>query len=305
MTLKPPMQVIKRLNNNAVVVATRRGEEAIVTGKGVGFGVTVGGPVDQTKIEKLFSLAGQRTPVREDPHALAVLAAIDPELLSIAQHVLDVAAAALPTLMTTNVLLPLADHLQGALHRARHGNELPPLLFAELAEFYPEEFQAGLLAVRLVNEQFAVRLTDAEAAFVALHIINASNGEQPEEVSQITHVIREVTKLVEQDLRLRLDPSSLSYQRFITHLKFFIRRLVRNESLPLGTSQAHAQRMLEEITTTHPRISACSEKIRLFLLATYDFHVEEAEGLYLAIHLARLIQQAPTEPASTTDPSPP
>ena len=44
----------KRLNNNVVVALDEQGQEQILTGRGIGFQVEAGTPVDDQKIEKVF-----------------------------------------------------------------------------------------------------------------------------------------------------------------------------------------------------------------------------------------------------------
>lgn len=46
------MKLIKALNNNVALVKDKNGQEAVVMGKGVGFGVKTGGSIRESLIEK-------------------------------------------------------------------------------------------------------------------------------------------------------------------------------------------------------------------------------------------------------------
>ena len=46
----------KRLNNNVVVAVDEKGNEKILTGKGLGFQMPTGEVVDESRVEKTFEL---------------------------------------------------------------------------------------------------------------------------------------------------------------------------------------------------------------------------------------------------------
>ena len=48
------MEFIKNYNNNAALVKDLAGKDWVVIGKGIGFGLKKGMPVDESKIERRF-----------------------------------------------------------------------------------------------------------------------------------------------------------------------------------------------------------------------------------------------------------
>ena len=50
-----------------------------------------------------------------------------------------------------------------------------------------------------------------------------------EEVTQITKIIQEILNIVRYHLKISFDEDSLDYHRFVTHLKFFAKRLMFGE----------------------------------------------------------------------------
>lgn len=65
-----------------------------------------------------------------------------------------------------------------------------------------------------------------EAAFLAFHYVCSQLGDsQVENLEAITRLIKEITQIVEACYQIRMDEESWDYQRFITHLKFFAKRM--------------------------------------------------------------------------------
>lgn len=50
------MKFLKTFNNSAALIENNQGQEEIVLGKGVGFGLKKGDPVDESKIERRLLL---------------------------------------------------------------------------------------------------------------------------------------------------------------------------------------------------------------------------------------------------------
>lgn len=48
------MKFLKTFNNSAALAMNDQGQEEIVLGKGVGFGLKKGDPIDESKIERRF-----------------------------------------------------------------------------------------------------------------------------------------------------------------------------------------------------------------------------------------------------------
>lgn len=69
-------------------------------------------------------------------------------------------------------------------------------------------------------------LGDDEAAFIAMHIVSAElNAQNITDVNQITELINTVLQIVRIHFKIDLNEESISYERFLTHLKFFAARV--------------------------------------------------------------------------------
>lgn len=94
----------------------------------------------------------------------------------------------------------------------------------EIKKFYPKEFQIGLKALELIEDELNKKLPDDEAGNIALHLINAqinSSFNKVENVAEQTKKIHDILNIVMYTYGITLDEKSISYERFITHLRFF------------------------------------------------------------------------------------
>ena len=81
------------------------------------------------------------------------------------------------------------------------------------------------------------------------------------------------------------DSSTIEYYRFITHLKFFARRIVGSQKY--GDEDTD---LLEVVRFKYPRAFACAEKICSYVLTEKGFRAGDNELLYLTIHIARVMK---------------
>lgn len=64
-------------------------------------------------------------------------------------------------------------------------------------------------------------MDDDEAGFIALHIVSSEVGKNISDVYEMTGFIQGILELVKNYFHRDFDEDSLSYYRFVTHLKFF------------------------------------------------------------------------------------
>ncbi|STS83933.1 putative transcriptional antiterminator [Klebsiella pneumoniae] len=94
------------------------------------------------------------------------------------------------------------------------------MLLWEIKRLYPKEFALGQEARAIIAKRLGVELAEDEAGFIALHLVTAQLNSEMPEVMHVTRVMQEILQLVKYQLQLNYDEESLSYQRFVTHLKF-------------------------------------------------------------------------------------
>ena len=158
----------------------------------------------------------------------------------------------------TILYISLTDHIHYAVERFKKGMTIKNGLLWEIKNLYKEEFQIGLEALKRSSRLFGVRLPEDEAAFIALHIVNAELNEDIGNIMAMTEIVQEVLKIVQYHYRVDFDQESLNYYRFITHLKFFAQRLVNKEFYHDGEQDD----LFQIVKTRYAEAYDCALKIR-------------------------------------------
>ncbi len=278
------MKVIKSLNNNMVLAQDVQGNECICQGKGIGWQKRNGDLVDESLIERRF------TPENADDsrHFQQLFSEISEDFWKIAEEVVSFGQQRYNIKVSRRIILPLCDHMAGSVERYRQGMVLENPMLWDVKRVYPKEFKVGLYALRLLEKQYGVQMRDDEAAFLAYHFVNAELGNM-ESVSLDTmaRMIGQVIDLVEQSFQIKLNEEDWNYQRFLTHLKFFMRRITSREAC----GETVEDELYQELKVKYPHVNRCVERIADMILIDFHYDISQEERLYLLIHLERVTRQ--------------
>lgn len=211
------MKIAKILNNNVVITLDDRQEETVVMGKGIGFKKKPGDTLDESLIEKVFTHNGGEIAERYKE----LLAEIPLACVTTADRIITLARERLPGKLHNIVYITLTDHIHFALQRHAQGLDIKNALLWEIKKLYPAEFAVGLEALALIAQRLDTALPEDEAGFIALHLVNAQLNDEMHNTLHITRVMQEILNLVKYHFRFDYNEESLSYHRFVTHLKFF------------------------------------------------------------------------------------
>ena len=102
----------------------------------------------------------------------------------------------------------------------------------------------------------------------------------------VPEMIKDILNIVRYTFNVEIDESELPYERFVTHLKFFLQRAVQNASYDNDDPELD-----EIIRTRYPKEYACADKIRTYMKKRMKYEVEEEELTYLTMHIARIIRR--------------
>lgn len=276
------MNITKILNNNVAVSRNAQGKEIVVMGRGLAFKSHVGDVIDPAKVEKTFTLS--------EPGAsekfLKVASSIPLSHMLMAERIIGYAKIHLGKKLSDSIYVTLPDHVSGSIARHEESIVLSNPLKWDIKRFYPDEFAIGQKAVQIIAEETGIRFEDDEAAFIALHFVNAEMVEDSRsvhDVYQITCIMQEVCTIVHDFFHIDLDESTLSYYRFITHLKFFAQRVLSGVHY-----DDDEQEMLDIISFKYPKAYACTQQISQLIEQQYGFSMTSDEKLYLTAHIARI-----------------
>lgn len=274
------MEIVKVLNSSVVLVRDAAGEEAILLGKGIGYGRKPGQPIERQPSDRVF------VPL-SNPDAqpmLELFSAIPPEYLDLTQEIVADAERTLGVTLSPHIYLMLTDHMQFAVERHAKGLVVTNHVFWEIKHFYTREYEVGLRGLARAKELLHTELPEEEAANIAFHIVNARQDTAAGyDAMQAARLIGELINIVTYRMKPAADPSGIHHNRFINHLQFFAERLFTGKLL-----DNEDDFLFRQMQQGYPQAMACAEKIRTFVLRKYGVFLPNEETAYLALHIARL-----------------
>ena len=273
------MKIAKIINNNVVSTCDEEGREIIVMGRGVGFKAKEGSTIDEEKVEKIFRLESQNTMDKFKE----LLENLPMEHVQISAEIIGYAKEVLNRPINPNVYITLTDHINFALERYKQKMMFSNPLIREVRSFYHAEYLIGEYAIAMIERDLGVKLPVDEAASIALHIVNAEYDAPMGDTIKITNLIQQVLEVVREYFSIELDEQSLSYERFITHLRFLAQRVFTGEHMDLDNLEF--QKVIDRL---YPEEYVCSQKVRELIKRQYGHQVTEEEVAYLALHIKRI-----------------
>lgn len=279
------MKVKKVFNNSVVLGVDERGTELVLLGRGIGFQTSAGAEVDAALIEKTFVPGGSTTAER----LAAFVDEIPLEDILVTEEIVKAARATLGTHITDHVLVPLADHVSFALRRAREGAaEIEYPLRWEVQYLYPAEVAFSREALRIIEQHRGVRLPDLEAVPLALHFVNAQFGATDLTATlRMTEVLNETLGIIRAEYGIEIDEDSVPVARFVTHLRYLFLREQQGKKL-----KGVGDELKEALRASRPREYHCGGLVAALLNQRFGWEVTADEVLYLALHVARLTDDA-------------
>ena len=267
------------INNNIISAYEKSGAEVIVMGRGIGFKKKQGEMVPADQISKIFRIKS-RTLTEQFKELLANMPL---ERVRISDEIISHAKDHLKLKLNQSIYVTLTDHINFAIERVSQGIEPQNALLWEIKRFYPQEFQLGIYALELIHDRLGILLPEDEAGFIALHFVNAEYGTDIRDAVKFPDQMQAIVDIVERDLGILLDESSLHYERFMTHIKFLIQRIYRKELL---SSEDRELSLLMQ--RKYPREYQCSLKVAEYIMQATGSRLSEEEIMYLSVHIRRV-----------------
>lgn len=276
------MLILKKINNNVALASSDAGEEIVVFGKGVGFHEMPYELEDESVIQRVFRDV--------DEKCIGGFANIADDVLLVASDIVAMADKALDCALAGNLVVCLADHLQYALERTGDGIAIENPLSHEVAFVYPREVELGRRGIELVSERMGVNLPESEITSIALHLVNAEvdgmgSSQDMDLVMKSTVILERATQVIEGQLGQQLDRTSYAYVRFVAHLRFLIRCLMRS-----GCKETENSGLFRQAARDFPDAYRCAAGINEYLKRDYNWSCSDEEMLYLMMHVNRLRQ---------------
>ena len=274
------MKVIKQLNNNAVVALDNSGSEVVVLGSGVGFGKAPYELNDLSKIERTF--------YELEPRYIEMLSGLDKSVVYACADLIDQADLILESELNPNLVITLADHISFVMERMEKGINITAPLAYDIKQLYPNEFFLGKIGIDIIEKYTGVRFPESEAINIALHFINGqSESEDLHSVMTSLRIINDVSEIIETHLHRKIDRESFAYNRFLSHLRYMMKRMETGDHIDDDNGA-----MLSGISLQYPEIYVCANKVAEYLESVYGSKCYKTELLYLTLHINRMKEKS-------------
>lgn len=252
--------IIKKIfNNNAIVAKGADKHEFVVMGCGIAFKKNIGDKVEENLIEKTFILKQKDASEK----IKLLLEDIPIDQVSLCYDIIEYAKNILGVELNDYLYVTLTDHISNAIKIFDDGFNCANVLIWKIKKFYPKEFEIGLKALEFIESETGKRLPEGEAGNIALHLINAqvnSSSNNIEDIAHQTKRIQDILKIVVYTYNITLDEKSLNFEKFVTHLRFFFKRLNKKQ-----TEKAEDDFLLNQVKAKYKKAFDCMLKIELYL----------------------------------------
>ncbi|MCI5636035.1 MAG: PRD domain-containing protein [Sarcina ventriculi] len=273
--------IIKKIFNNNVVLAKEKNKDEIIAmGCGIAFKKRSGDILDKDLIEKTFILKENNASDRFK----SLLENVPIEQIKACSNIIEYAKANLNVKLNDYIYVTLTDHINHSINLYDEGISKPNILGWEVKKFYNKEYKVGLKALDIIEEYIKKRLPNDEASNIALHIINAQinySSKESLDAIKIAKYIQGIMTIIRYTYNIDIDENSLNYDRFITHLRFLLKRLNDNNMIESDND------LLEQVKEKYKKAYNCMLKIEKFL----EVDMSNDEKLYLTIHIQRVTQR--------------
>ncbi|EZP78955.1 transcriptional antiterminator BglG [Parageobacillus genomosp. 1] len=271
-------RVEKVLNNNVLIASHPMYDEVVLLGKGIGFGKKKGDYIEQSAVEKWFILKNER----EQERYKKLLPELDEEFIGLMNEVIQHIKQRLNVPLNEHIHVALTDHISFTLKRLEQGLDLKNPFLVETKSLYPLEYEIACEVVDMINRKLEVELPEGEAGFIALHIHSAISKQSLSEVNQHSQLIAKLVQLVEQQLNITIDRNSIHYLRFVRHLRYAIERIKKGEKVE------EPKKLSKILKEAYPLCYNTAWKLIKVMQQTLQMPVDDAEAVYLTMHLQRL-----------------
>lgn len=274
------MKIKQIYNNNIVLALNDEGEEIVLIGKGVSFGMERGDIVPRNKIEKQFGLKG------EAKYKFQQLIQDTPiDYIIASEEIISYVKNTYHKKLSDTIYVTLTDHIINTIERIRMGIEFDTELLGNVKQLYHEEYEIALEALDILRNHFDLKIDSGEASFIALHIINAELDSNMVQIYTITEIIDEISVMIRHRFDIKMK-DNLFYDRFITHCRFFVQRVLNNKANEYSSELNHE--VLYLIQSKYEKQADCVDEICEFIERKYSYKVNQDEQLYLMMHMVKL-----------------
>lgn len=269
------MKIIKNINNNFAIAVDGAGNQLIVSGKGIGFGTVPREIKDLTIINRSY--------YDVDEMYISMIQDLPKEIIEISGKIVDKVRLMIENPISSNIVFTLADHINFSIQRYQKNMNLKLPIMYDIQHLFEKEVEIGNYGLKLIQEQLNIHLPKEEAAYIALHIINAEEQTKNKKIKEDEKTIYDITKIIETEFNLEINKDNFNYSRFVSHMYYLLKR-GKTKHLLFSDNNA----IYEKLKTDYQKTHDCVNIICQYLSDALHMDLTDEEKLYLMLHVNRL-----------------
>ncbi|HJV44541.1 MAG TPA: PRD domain-containing protein, partial [Bacillota bacterium] len=185
--------------------------------------------------------------------------------------------------LTESAMLAIMDHLSFAIRRLRQGIEIRNPFLNEVRSLYPQDYALASEGVKLLERRLQVEIPMDEIGFLALHLHTARTNQSLSKLNRFSNLIAKLMEVIELQLNIDINKTSIDYARLITHLRFAIERTEARQ--PLEENHPLSTLLQKE----YPKSYNLAWKLVKIMQNELNVNIPEAEVSYLTLHIQRIV----------------
>ncbi|MGB9813734.1 MAG: PRD domain-containing protein [Thermovenabulum sp.] len=270
-------KIIKVLNNNTVLAKDEtKDKEAVLMGKGLGFSKVQGQRVEEDKIEKVFYFYDKK----EFRQYEELTERIDRKVVEVTGEIISLISEEIKEPLSEHIHLALTDHINFTLERLSLNLDIKNPFLDEIRILYPKEYALAIKAKNIIEERLGVCIPEDEAGFIAMHIHAAMVNAKISKTVKYTHMIEEMTKIIENLLNVKINKDDINYGRLVVHLRFVLERAEKGNFIK--------NPLLKAVKKNFKGSFNIAKKLGDYIEEKMKVKLPEDELSYLAMHIQRI-----------------
>lgn len=275
------MIIVKKvLNSSVILVSDEKNNEFILLGKGIGFNKKIGNIVEEN-----MDTLQQFLPVDNDKrrNVFNLLSSIPSEIFDATTKMFKYAKKELKIEINNSLYYLLVDHLNFAIERLEKGYNITNGLEWEIKSFYPNEYRVAKECLTIINKELNILLPEEEIVNIAYHFINCQEENSKNKISE-AKLVGHIVNIVRFSISKQIDITDIHYLRFITHIKFFVKRFFDNNMLK-GDSFKFNEIQQEEYKKEY----VIANRIKTYIYDEFKVLISDEEMTFFVIHINRFV----------------
>lgn len=268
-------QVVKVLTHN-ILLALNQGKEYILIGKGIGFQIKSGMFVKEEQTSNYYIIQDSQ---KLSDYEKMVLDTPD-RIIFATERAILLAEKELNTKFDEGIHLSLLDHIRFAVYRLEHEIKVGSFLTEEYHFMYADLYTVATKMINTINEMLDIILPSSEVGAIILHLHAALNKEKVSQTAIYAQIIEYSLFFLQERSEFEIANNHLAKARFITHLKFSLKRSEDKKELdnPLASV----------IQEKYPDIYQMAQELSDAIAERFSIQFSKSEISYIALHLYHL-----------------